>query len=192
LVQASTTPRDNTTTIASESNHHTKTTYVHTLHRRICIFIYSKSKPDFCWRRRSSRVGPIYGHGRSTYYKIRVHAYLDRHVASVVDLGELWAVHGLRDLVGARAAPAAAVVPAVAASPPAVAAVAAARVAAPAPPATARVAATAGVATPTAPAAAGVAAATVVLHVSLVVIVVLPRLCMIQHRHIVQVTVAES
>ena len=100
-------------------------------------------------------------------------------VASVVDLGELRAVHGLRDLVGARAAPAAAVVPAVAASPPAVAAVAAARVAAPAPPAASRVAATAGVATPTAPAAAGVAAATVVLHVSFV-LVVLPRLCMIQ------------
>ena len=96
-----------------------------------------------------------------------------------MDLGELRAVHGLRDLVGARAAPAAAVVPAVAASPPAVAAVAAARVAAPAPPAASRVAATAGVATPTAPAAAGVAAATVVLHVSFV-LVVLPRLCMIQ------------
>ena len=93
---------------------------------------------------------------------IGVHAYLDQHVASVVDLGELRAVHGLRDLVGARAAPAAAVVPAVAASPPAVAAVAAARVAAPAP-----------------PAAAGVAAATVVLHVSFV-LVVLPRFCMIQ------------
>ena len=88
-------------------------------------------------------------------------------VASVVDLGELRAVHGLRDLVGARAAPAAAVVPAVAASPPAVAAVAAARVAAPAPPAAAGVA------------AVRVAAATVVLHVSFV-LVVLPRLCMIQ------------
>ena len=84
-----------------------------------------------------------------------------------MDLGELRAVHGLRDLVGARAAPSAAVVPAVAASPPAVAAVAAARVAAPAPPAAAGVA------------AVRVAAATVVLHVSFV-LVVLPRLCMIQ------------
>jgi len=47
---------------------------------------------------------------------------------SVVDLDELRAVHGLRYLVRVRAAPAAAMVPAVAATPPAVAA----RVAAPA------------------------------------------------------------
>lgn len=93
--------------------------------------------------------------------------------ASVVDLGGLRAVHGLRDLVGARAAPAAAIVPAVAAPPPAVTAAAAARVAA----APAGVA-TAGIATPTAPAAA---AATVVLHVGFVLNAVLPRFCMIQY-----------
>jgi len=63
-----------------------------------------------------------------------------------MDLDKLRAVHGLRYLVRVRAAPAAAMVPAVAATPPAVATrVAAARVASPAVPAAAatRVAATA-------------------------------------------------
>ena len=62
--------------------------------------------------------------------------------SSVVDLDELRAVHGLRYLVGVRAAPAAAIVPAVAATPPAVSARVAAAAAVPAAAAT-RVAAAA-------------------------------------------------
>lgn len=83
-------------------------------------------------------------------------------VRSVVDLDELRAVHGLRDLVGARAAAAATVVAAVAAPPPAVAAAAAvARVTTAA--VAARVAAAAAGVASSAPAATGVAAAAVVL-----------------------------